>query len=703
MQRHGLALLGYLALAIALTWPLATNPGGMVIGGWESRDFSFEDASQNIWNIWWVGHAIAQGQNPFWSDLLYYPEGVQLYIQTLNLAGVLPVLPIHYAFGPVAAYNCALLLAMALTGYAGFLLARAFVPGLVVPLLVGALLTASPFHLMKLQGNHLNLVSMQWMVLYVLALVWLERRRDAPTALAAAVMALLVVLTDWYWVLACALFSLVLMALNLLRRGERRRLLRAYGLFTAFTLALSAPLLLAIWSIRDRLDLRPVAGNAWWRLENQIFSSDALGLFFPAFWRFLAPEQREALFRQLTPELVYFQPEAWYVAAGWVLLALAAVGVWSAGRAHWPLLAASACMWLCSLGPVLTLAGVRFELALPYALLQELPLFSTARRSSHLAALCLIVAVIFAALGLHRLTRALPRPWRGALLGAVALLAVIELWPAPWQQYQFQVAPFFSTLAAAPGVVADLPYEENWTSRALCNQTVHGQPILGGYVARRPAYMSLQMVPLFNQIATQRPWPDDITPYDPATLRAMQCYYRLRYVTVALAEMDERQLRNLTRIMGTLTGGPLTPIYHDQAYLAYELPLFAAACRPFLYLDQGWYELEQDAMRSWRWSSASNQIWLVNPHATPVTTLLHLAAEGQRPVQAELWSDNTMLARWELAANPREYTLALMLPPGAKRLTLKTATSSEPGTVRQIGIALTSLWLETPALPQNGP
>lgn len=699
LAAHGAALLCYLILALALTWPLASSPASLVIGGRESRDFTFEDASQNIWNIWWVGQAMAQGQNPFWSDLLYYPEGVQLYVQTLNLAGALPMLPIHYSFGPVVAYSGAILLAMTLTGYASFLLARAFVPGFAVPLLAGALLTASPFHMMKLQGNHLNLMSMQWMVLYVLALVWLDRRRDGWAALAAALLALLVVLTDWYWALSCVLFTLAWAGMGLIRRGERWRLLRAYALLGVFSLAATAPLLAGIWATRDRLPVGQEFSNEAWRNEIEGFSSDALGLFFPALWRFLSPEQNLALLRWLNPASIYFYPEAWYVAAGWVLLALAAVGVWSAGRRHWQLLATGAVMWMFSLGPTLTIMGERHAIPLPYALIQGLPIFASARRPSHFAALCIVVAVVFAALGLHRLSQRLPPPGRLALLAGLVALAALELWPRPWDQYNFSVDPLFARMREAPGAVADLPYEENWTSRSLRNQIGHGQPILGGYVARRPTYAALQGIPLFSQIGKMQPWTADITPSDSPTMRAMQCHYRLRHVVVDLQKADNTQLRNLTTILKNLAGAPLAPTYRDGQYLVYELPLFANACQPFLYLDTGWYELEHDDLRSWRWAGASNQIRLINPTQEPTTSLLHLSAEGRRPVQAELWAGSELLARWVIDPNTREYTLALVLPPGESRLTLRAETTAEPDTPRQLGFALTALWLETPPQP----
>jgi hypothetical protein len=694
---HAAALLTYLGLAIGLTWPLVTHMSTGVIGGFESYNFTFEDASQNIWNIWWIGRALASGQNPFWTNMLYYPEGVQLYIQTLDLTAAMPVLPINYLFGSAVAYNCAVLLSMTLTGYAGFLLARNFVPSVAEPLLAGALLSASPFHLMKLQGNHLNLVSMQWMIFYVLALVWLDRHRDRRAILFAAAMAALVVLTDWYWALGCMLFTAVWAGIGLARGPDRGGLLRAYLVLSALVLALAIPLALGIWDARASLPVSREFSGEQWKNEIQGFSSDALGLFFPALWRFLSPEQTQALLGWLNPDNGYFFPEGWYVAAGWVLLALASLGIWVAGRAHWPIAATGGMMWLLSLGPALTVAGRKLAIPLPYTIIAQLPLFAMARRPSHFAALTMIVATIFAAVGLRRLAEALPPPGRIALLLGIAVLAAVELWPESWRYYPIIADPVFVHMRESAGVVADLPYEQRWSSRSLRNQVVHEQAILGGYVARRPPYETFLAVPLLSQIGMMQPWPGDIVPLDTATLQAMQCYYRLRHVAVRLDKASDEQRRGLERVLTTLLGAPPSPNDRSDQYVAYELPLFPNDCRPFLYLGTGWHDLENDASRFWRWTSESNQIWMVNPGSATATTLLHITAQGHAATTpVEIWDGQNLLARWEVSPDLQQYDLVLNLPPGETALTLRAKTSPEPDGPRQLGIAVVELQLVEP-------
>ncbi|RRR74500.1 MAG: hypothetical protein EI684_06930, partial [Candidatus Viridilinea halotolerans] len=176
--RLHLAVLGlYLVFALGLTWPMAA---GLTSHYYTGGNFIFyyptsPDAPQNIWNFWMAERALRAGQSPLATPLLYYPEGVQMILQTLNLVAVLMAVPVTASLGPVAAYNVTGIVAVMLTGYAGFLLTRAFVPGLVGPLLAGALLTASPFHVAKLDAGQLNFVTMQWLVFFMLAFIVLER------------------------------------------------------------------------------------------------------------------------------------------------------------------------------------------------------------------------------------------------------------------------------------------------------------------------------------------------------------------------------------------------------------------------------------------------------------------------------------------------------------------------------------------------
>jgi hypothetical protein len=104
----------------------------------------------------------------------------------------------------------------------------------------------------------------------------------------------------------------------------------------------------------------------------------------------------------------------------------------------------------------------------------------------------LMVAVLFGAaltwLGRRREQR------RRLMLATVGAVLVFELLPAPIQLYSAAVPGLYRRIAATPGDVRvlELPFGirdgtssvGNFTARSQFFQTVHGKPLIGGYLSR---------------------------------------------------------------------------------------------------------------------------------------------------------------------------------------------------------------------------
>ncbi len=735
-RTHLLALFGYLLLSIALTWPLTRYWATAYVG-------NFEEATRNSWNMWWVRHALAHGQNPFWTDMLYFPEGLQLYVQPITISNTFLTLPVYELFGLAAAHNTAVLLAFALTGYGGFLLVRAFVPGVAIPFLCGAMLTAAPFHMVQFEINHLNLLTIQWLPLYFLALYGLERggeatrrrgdfrlqvtgysgrsspprsvgrpggiahyhlspitchlkthRRILASSFLAVAMFVLVTLTDWYWALFCGIATAVWCSLRLVCTHERGPLFRRYLLFGGGVLLCLSPLLLGIIRFREQVPTVDMNASVMWQGYIRGFSGDALGIFFPTIYHPLWGTTAREWLQQTAPN---YSPSGWYIAAGWVLLACAAVGMWYYGRAHWQLLVVAGVMWVLSLGPSLRVVGVDTGIPLPYVWLQHIEMLSTARKPSHFAIVSIVLLTIFAGLGLQRLTQVVAPRYRSGFLLGVAALAAFELWPAlPLEPHVFERHPVFAQIRQRPGVVADLPLEWRESGRALRNQFVHEQPLVAGYVSRRPDYPILRYQPLLHQLGHMRSWPAaDIVPVSSETLQAMQCHTPVRHVVLRKDAEITGSRESLQATLTMLNGGPLLPSYEDVVYVWYELPLFDDQCQPFVYLGQGWYDVEQNDGLIWRWASADNDLWLVNPFAEPIIAHMTMTTEGFQTARAvEVWQDDRRIAAWEVARARRLYQWLVHLPPGTHRLQVWAATGWDAVTEREVSMAVMDLRIQ---------
>ena len=202
-QQHLVPLVGYLLATLALTYPLALHLGTRLPG-------SFTDGWQNYWNYWWIARALAGGQDPFQTPLLYAPDGAPLYLHTLNLFGGLVSLPVQWAFGVAAAYNAVVILSFTLGGYFTYLLV-AFVTGDRRAGAVGGLIYAfSSYHLMQLILEHTNLLSSEWLPAFVLCLLAADAasgRRRTILVGAGAVTFLLMLLCDWQYAIFAGLFT----------------------------------------------------------------------------------------------------------------------------------------------------------------------------------------------------------------------------------------------------------------------------------------------------------------------------------------------------------------------------------------------------------------------------------------------------------------------------------------------------------------
>ena len=242
------ALLAYAVLTVFMTWPIAANLSVEVPGG--------GDAWQHIWNLWWVKHALLTlHTNPYHTDLLYYPDGVNLYFHTLVLTAGLTAIPLQLlGLNLISSYNLILLSTYVLAGLGAYLLCR-YLTGNSWASFVGGLVFAfAPYHSAHLFG-HMNLASLQWIPFYVLlllkALDWrpegrseelaVKERQKPPSgllrsafsspwyALGAGALLAVNAYTEWTYAIFLVLLTGVIVAWRILLPSERRQVTAGIG------------------------------------------------------------------------------------------------------------------------------------------------------------------------------------------------------------------------------------------------------------------------------------------------------------------------------------------------------------------------------------------------------------------------------------------------------------------------------------------
>ena len=444
------------------------------------------DGPQFLWNYWWVRHAVTSLESPWYTDFLFHPDGISLVAGTLAPLNGLLSLPLTALFGQVAAYNLIVVFAFVATGYTMFLLAHDVTRSYWGSVVAGAVLTFSPFHFAH-AGGHMNLISIEFVPLFLLTWMRFLRAPGHGRAALAALSLGAVLACDYNFAFYCGLVGALMFVYRARQLRDvyffaRLSVLLPFATFVVMCLAMGGPIVLGL--LIEMADDPLVGSHDPMRFRNDLFSAVIPG----ACW-WLA---------DLTRSFWEAQPEGgnWYEFGshlGMTVIGMAAFGAVRTWResARWGLLAAG--FYVLSLGPVLMVLGRDVPwLPMPYRLLELfVPGFELTGTPVRLELVTYIGAAVLTAFGVRELPRA---PW--LRLGVPVLLALwfVEMKLQPQKTFRPVVPPVIETLTELPdGAVAGFRGED---SVALYYQTLHGKPLPAGYVARHPQSRFDRMVEL---------------------------------------------------------------------------------------------------------------------------------------------------------------------------------------------------------------
>ena len=476
--------LGYALVALAATWPLILQLRGWVpgVGDW----------GQNMWALWWTRQSLlVLAQSPFYTNYLFYPDGVTLLFHPLDVSDGLLALPLYGLVGGDIAYNLLVLLSFVLGGWGAYLLALYLTGQRGASFVAGLVFALSPYHFLRLQLGHLNLSTLQWIPFYVLFLLKFEQHGSKRAGVLAVFLLGLMALNSWYYVIYCGLFSLAIIFWpgvawrrsfirpNFLRRAGRVGLvLLAAGL-------LLSPLLVPMFRLLSRTTL---VGE-----HNPLrHSVDLLSFWVPG-----PPSSWAGWFEEVWVSYAAQNREPGASAyPGYVVLGLSLVGLlnrrWRRPALWWGLVALA--FTLLALGPRLQFDGQILEVSLPYQWLSKLiPAFSITGIPGRMVVMTSLALAVLSAYGLATLINWLARRrpaartaiklWLSLAAGALIGLEYLAL-PVPLSSTE--VNDFYHVLGQDPDhyAVIDLKWDANYMMHA---QTVHGKPLVGGWLARLPA------------------------------------------------------------------------------------------------------------------------------------------------------------------------------------------------------------------------
>jgi hypothetical protein len=191
-----------LAISLAMTFPLALHLGSRVL-----EDGSY-DPFQFLWNIWWVRESlVVLHTNPFFTRLLFYPEGVPLVFHTFSFPLGVASIPLQAAVGLVPAHNLLVIAAPALTVAAVALLAHEATGDAWASVAGGVVAAVNPIGVWFVPVLYL---SCAYLIAFTLWAWWrLQRlRRARDVAYVVGLVAILVFASQEYAMMALGLLAL---------------------------------------------------------------------------------------------------------------------------------------------------------------------------------------------------------------------------------------------------------------------------------------------------------------------------------------------------------------------------------------------------------------------------------------------------------------------------------------------------------------
>jgi len=447
---HWISFLLCIVFALVFTLPGSLSPASGLLG-YSGDNF------QHAWFLWHFARSVVRFQNPFYTNLIYYPSTVNLAWSTTDpLAGTV-ALPMSLMLGPVAAYNLSLILQLALAAFFARLLCLRACRNETAAFLGGICFGFSPFLTAHALG-HLSLVTAFPISLYFLALDRVLRHRgsswkeDWKDGLLLGLALLLTALAHYNYTVVCLAATLVVIAVDAILMGPRliEKVWRPLAWASAtFLITFSPILIMLVGTAADTPRPRPIQNI-------RQYSSDALG--------FLIPSWNHVLFgnfaRGLDPSVFVAGYEG-TVYVGPVILVLAILGFWK-GRTFQRRCAVqgaalAAIFYALSLGPALRILGRQTGIPGPAALLYRIPWMRFVSAPARFHVISALGLAVLSSLGVAFLLNRLQVTWqRHALVAGVTVLLLLDLLTIPFPVSSI-ADPAWSSASAAPARACVVP------------------------------------------------------------------------------------------------------------------------------------------------------------------------------------------------------------------------------------------------------
>ena len=439
------------------------------------------DPGAIMWFLKWWPYAIAGGENPFVTHLVWAPSGVNLAGTTAIPGLALVAAPVTVTLGPIVSYNLLYVLAPAVSGLSMFLLVTHLTGSRSAALASGYLYGFSSYVLSKMLG-HLNLAMVFIPPLIVLLLVRRVQAKVGRRAFVAWLVGALVlqflISTEVFFTMT--LFGGVALALGLLLASgeERQRLLGLGGTILASYSLAAVVLAPYLYYVFRGLSQPPI-----YDFYSTLFVTDPLNFVLPTSLNQFGAGRFTELPARFTGNV---SEQSAYL--GLPLIAIVSWYGWRGRRTRVGklLLAMFAILAVATLGPKLTVLG-RPGVPLAWTPFVHIPLAKYALP----ARFALYIALVTAVMAGFWLADRSVRPWPKALLVSAAIVALLpssspQRWVSPAASPPLFGAGLYRDHVPKGETVVIIPYGDRGHSMLWQVQADFWFRMAGGYVTVIP-------------------------------------------------------------------------------------------------------------------------------------------------------------------------------------------------------------------------
>ena len=579
-----LITLGYALLAAVMTYPLLFQLNG-----------SFASHTPDVyvlaWDNWWIQHALSSGQNIFFTNFMFYPQGVSLAAHSFSFTHTLISSAFQVLTNPIAAYNLAIFAIFPIGGLGMYLLAKHLTLSRAAAWIAGLIYTFAPYHMTQALGHpHLSYVQfIPFAVLFTLKVVEAndskrpERNevesKDTPSSIslraaqsahphrtrdliAAIVFFTLTAYAGQHLLVVAFTWLIVFLPIDFIanRRSLRKPAVLSLIGIVLGTLVFSFPLYQP--ALSDILHGQSIQALQTGEFDDT--QTDALAYFIPTRYHPVFGASLEETYRNLGKN------NLWMPYLGYAALLLAIVGIASQRRKSLAWAMSGLVCIVLALGPQLKINGVTYaNIPLPFAALQNIFPFSFLRSPDRFNIVVSLPLAVLAAYGFAAMAQKLSST-RGRVITTTVLsgLILFEYLSVPYPMMPLpEQSPFVTQLAdeTDPYAVLDLPMGRNPSKVYLYWQTLHHKPLIEGHVSRTPdrAYDFIENNLLLR--ALRNSIKGTLTDEQRVTAMQQLADQHVRYLLVHIPMSNPDQIDQYRAIIAA------DPIYADELVQVYAV------------------------------------------------------------------------------------------------------------------------------------